>query len=694
MAQLVDVPGVGRLSFPDGMSEAQMAEAIQRNFPKMQPPSTMDRVGRAIGLGVRDVASAVAALPNMVADLPQTVYNAAAGGVNMLGGNLPRWEGPGASGAFQQGLTAMGLPAPETTQERMVSAVSQGMGGALAGRVMPIPQPPVAVASAPGIASGAAAVGRNAVNSGMVAGATAGGAAQGAAELGIDNPIALQVIGMAGGALPGILGAIPGWSKRNAGRMLEEAVRMTTPEEWQYAEQLLAKGRDIAVPLTGPEGFPATAPIQQLASKVTASQTGGPGMDRVLSARNARMETAANDRMTRVGQNVGMQEAANQAQEAATGVIRSEEIARTQAVTPYYKAAETRVTPPNQMQPAYQEILRQADKTGSSAIRKSLGDLEIDLNLAGDNVGRLMDVVKVWKGKIDAPPIRADAIDKNTGRVLGKVLDQIEAGVSATAPEYVQGKRVFQQRTSMVLDPLNQGPVGKVAGVGYEPDKAATVSRVLSEFGGEEATPQRLRVLAAELRKQDPQAFPNVAREYLEREFTKAFTDTQSGPNRMAGANFRKAIYGSEKQRENLKTIIMETAKAQGQNPSEVWQGFQKMLDVFEATGRTPGTGSQTDLRGEMGRMSRQSAIGGALDTVSATPTRAVSNWWRDVLSRGAYRELAEVFTAPDAIAQMRKIAKLRSGSSAATQAVAAVIGSTGRNSPENQQDAGAETER
>ena len=687
MPKLIQIPGQDSpVEFPDSMTDAQIATAIKKNFPDLAPKSYGERFTRSLGLTARDVVSSVAALPNMVADLPQTTYNAVAGGVNMLGGNLPRWSGPGASGLFQEGLSALGFPAPETRQERIVSAVNQGMGGALAGRVLPVPQVPVAVAG-PGVGGQVAALAKNTMNTGIASGAAAGATVGGAQELGITNPIALQVLGMAGGALPGILASIPGWTQRNAGRMMQEALRNTSDAEWQQAQQLLAKGQDAGVPLTGPEGFHGNHPIQQLASKVTASPTGGPVMDRVLNARPGRMETAAQTQLGKVGQNVGIQEAANQGQEAATAVIRTAERDRTRAASPYYQAAGAYDLSADQRLPIYQEIDKHIAATGSADVKASLLKLQTDINNAAGNTGKLNDVVKVWRDKIDAPVIRADAIDKNTGRVIGKVLEQVEGAIVSGAPEYSQGKRVYQARTAMSVDPLNQGPVGKVAGIGFEPDKAATVSRVLSELGSDVATPFRIRSLANELKAQDPAAFPNIARAYLEQEFGKAFSDVQSGPNRMSGANFRKAIYGNEAQRENLRTIISEVAKAQGQNPSDTWAGFQKMLDVFEATGRMPGTGSQTDLRGEMGRMSRQSKAAGALDVVSATPTASVANWWRDVLSRGAYRELAEVFTAPDSIAQMRKLLKLRTDSPAAQQLVSSMIGAaSARNKGAEQQ--------
>jgi hypothetical protein len=45
MTQVVNIPGVGKLNFPDGMSQADMAAAIQRNFPQIhgaQQPRSLD----------------------------------------------------------------------------------------------------------------------------------------------------------------------------------------------------------------------------------------------------------------------------------------------------------------------------------------------------------------------------------------------------------------------------------------------------------------------------------------------------------------------------------------------------------------------------------------------------------------------------------------------------------------------------
>ena len=39
MSQTVNVPGVGTLQFPDGMSQADMAAAIKKNFPEIHGPA-------------------------------------------------------------------------------------------------------------------------------------------------------------------------------------------------------------------------------------------------------------------------------------------------------------------------------------------------------------------------------------------------------------------------------------------------------------------------------------------------------------------------------------------------------------------------------------------------------------------------------------------------------------------------------
>ena len=138
MAQLVNVPGVGQLSFPDGMSQDDMASAIQKNFPQMhtdaagqvqttETPSFLGQIGRQIGLTARAGVNGMASLPAMVSDAVTGPINA--------GLDLVRGEGNGfrlkkAAASIDDLMNAAGLPQPETRQERIVQSAASGMAGA------------------------------------------------------------------------------------------------------------------------------------------------------------------------------------------------------------------------------------------------------------------------------------------------------------------------------------------------------------------------------------------------------------------------------------------------------------------------------------------------------------------------------------------------------------------------------------
>lgn len=69
MPQTVNVPGVGPLQFPDGMSDQDMAAAIQKNFPQIhgQPPQAS--LKGAADVAVTGVQNALSAIPNAAIDL-------------------------------------------------------------------------------------------------------------------------------------------------------------------------------------------------------------------------------------------------------------------------------------------------------------------------------------------------------------------------------------------------------------------------------------------------------------------------------------------------------------------------------------------------------------------------------------------------------------------------------------------------
>lgn len=120
---IVDVPGLGEVEFPDGMSNEQMASAIRKRLnpsPEPKPPSAAKQWASA---AIRPIAKGVAGLPLMAMD-------AGVGTRNFLTGE--NYELP--SSMFNKALDAY------TTAPEGWGSVAENVSAALVGSKLPAPQ--------------------------------------------------------------------------------------------------------------------------------------------------------------------------------------------------------------------------------------------------------------------------------------------------------------------------------------------------------------------------------------------------------------------------------------------------------------------------------------------------------------------------------------------------------------------------
>lgn len=149
MGQSVNVPGVGILQFPDGMSQGDMAAAIQKNYPQIHGPQTQAPNDSPFLKGIKDFgneavrsgAKAITGLPLMAGDFVTGLKNAGSkltGGAgdspypsDIYGQQLDAGFAPPTSkaGKVSEGLStliaSLGLPGPAVAQE-----AKQGLTGA------------------------------------------------------------------------------------------------------------------------------------------------------------------------------------------------------------------------------------------------------------------------------------------------------------------------------------------------------------------------------------------------------------------------------------------------------------------------------------------------------------------------------------------------------------------------------------
>lgn len=130
MAQLVNIEGVGVVSFPDGMTQEEMAAALSQ-LPS-QRTVAQDLV-RQVGLTSRAALPAMtgAAMGGMVGGPPGAAIGALGVGLGTMAGDplvnlfnrATGYNVPTPSQAFENIATKMGMPVPETPTERVVSDI-------------------------------------------------------------------------------------------------------------------------------------------------------------------------------------------------------------------------------------------------------------------------------------------------------------------------------------------------------------------------------------------------------------------------------------------------------------------------------------------------------------------------------------------------------------------------------------------
>ena len=171
------------------------------------------------------------------------------------------------------------------------------------------------------------------------------------------------------------------------------------------------------------------------------------------------------------------------------------------------------------------------------------------------------------------------------------------------------------------------------------------------------------------LSRQRPGVANDLVRAHAEMTFNEAAQRLASGPNQSGGAKFAATIRGNADQAQNLEAAVRALP-----NGANIWQGFDRFLQVMEAQQYRQATGSRTafkipgveDLKGGGIANSAAQVVGGGGLPLSKKVTNAIQNW---NLGRNM-DQLADLLTSPEAAESFRRLATLPSGSA---QSVAVV---------------------
>lgn len=445
MPQVVNVIGYGPVTFPDGMSKEEMAMALRKLPPLPQaapePPMTED-LTRQAGLSVRPMAQSVLTAGGMlplVVDPAVNFFNLAAGT------NVPTM-----TQAVPRTLSAMGLPEPQTAQERVVqdmSTAGYGVAGAanMAQSALPMAQSQVAQNFLKMLATSPTA---------QASAATASTAASGGLREGGAPPWA-QVAGAltAGMVAPG------GPTLPTTQRALSAPVSLVQPFTQAGRETIIGSllNRLATNPERAQQNLSRAEPLVPGVSPMTAATAFDPGLASAETAIRALDQSGAF--ATRLSANQQALLDAYRRLSGKPGSVPLAEAKRTAVTKPLREAAFEGVeVNPDTFQSGIKLVVNQAINNVMTSPVGVRQDVETAMKFAADRVARAKSPMELYEIRKDlAGAAQGKYNQENPSlRLASGQLKQVIAAVDDVIEASAPGFKAYMDKYSKMSGPIDQ----------------------------------------------------------------------------------------------------------------------------------------------------------------------------------------------------------------------------------------------
>lgn len=427
-----------------------------------------------------------------------------------------------------------------------------------------------------------------------------------------------------------------------------------------------AKGIDLTWPeaLSQVAGRPVLSDTQRILESAPASRT---RMQEFYAERPRQVDQAALNEFDQVAPGTrSPSQIGPQVSEAAQGQIDGVRKAINSAAEPYYQAAEKITLTPAEMSyvraiPGWTEA-RNAVRKGPNAWRVE--------HLPDASVGFLNAVKKHFDDAAENAgskfnPSRSQET-RATHEMQASAVKQI---AEVKSPDYAIALGIQKQAREKYLEPLLQGPLGRLA------KKDLTTQKAIDALFPTNPLPNSHNEIgdAVEaLVKKNPGAATQLVRAHMESVFNEATKSLQGGPNQFGAAKFANKLVGNIQQRANLQAAVEALP-----NGKKLWQGVDNFLEAAEATGTRQAKGSLTAFNAqELKAMSGSGLVGEAVKT-GLSPGK----WWSVVNDKWSQwrlgrnlDELARIFTDPGSAPVLQRIARMPSGGREAQYLVSRLI--------------------
>lgn len=478
-------------------------------------------------------------------------------------------------------------------------------------------------------------------------------------DIGVDSPVAQF---LATGGTMAVAGT-PLALRSTAGEIAKKGFENVSPQQIRQADDLLKQSYQSGSPLTAAEALAQVTgsnPLIATQRVVEGMPKSAPTMANFMNVRpesNVQFmeRTLASVSPKTEGAERGLQSTAERS-------ISTAEKLRTQASAPFYQEAGKVAISKDELSGYL------SDPRIKGAVDKVRSVDTYGVKNMPENDMRVLIAAKQSLDDDYASQMNAmTGSQKNAGAVTYAARDKLDKFLTSKSPVYKQGRDIYSQVTTDVVNPLVQGRVGQIAEGGVGETGMRTQQGVLMPTNPQVTTPKDIKATVQALRRQDPNAVPAWTRQSLEGIFNETTQKLQGGENQFGGAKFASTVAGNKQQRENLKTLVTESAGIQA------WNGFEKMLDVMEAQGKRQPMGSATAFNQMISEEFKQGGLGqaGALVT---KPSRISTAYDEYRMGKNA-QLLAKLLTDPDGINKLKEISNTAPNSAKTRLLVNSLLG-------------------
>jgi hypothetical protein len=566
------------------------------------------------------------------------------------------------TGKFYEPQTRAGRFA-ETAAEFVPAAVTPELAG---GRLASAAKSAIALGVLPGLASEEA---------GQV---TQGGPLE---------PVARTGAALAAGGVGALLsrpGSVAGAVSKNLGNNVDAAAIAR-------AEQLMTDAQAQGVRLTWAEALEQVAPgagLTNLQRVVESSKGGREVLSPFFAERPQQVAQAAGRAIDQLGPAAADPSMIGQrVADAADNTIGQTTAAINRASRPFYQAAE------NQRVGAAVHDALMDDPLYARTLNEVRNNPELNRtieNLPDDSVGVIDLVQRRMRERADNLRIPGEANTSNLAaanfedarNLPLQVADTVTGSRPGVAGTYEHARAMQQQFRQQYLEPLVNGPIGQAS-------RAKTTERVINAFFPDQPLPNSQGEIGDAVRAlvvQNPRTAREMVRAYLDSSFDNAARNLQSGENQFGGAKFANRIAGSAQQRRNLQAAV----EALGPGGDRVWDGFERLLDTLEATGKRQPVGSKTSFNTQDLKDLSSGNLAANTVKTGAAPAKwlsVLSDVWSRYQLAGNLGNIANLLIDPRARQTLTQIATQPRGSLGAAILAARALGTTAWNVEQKNQE-------